>query len=709
MTQIIPATQEPDAYDLVEEWQRILASLPFGEWHLWEGVAILEFFFGTRYPRKIRRLINKIWRREVLDAIVAGPRGGGKSFTDAQIEFLLWGFAEFDAVNVGGSEGQARGVYTYLQGFMEQYRENLRELTDLGGHAPSLNLLKETMSHTIGKVDPLNIHRPTLYGPDGEELGDDAFAGPPLAKDNKKFIAVLAASQKQVRGPHAGSEVRGGVLVIDEEAEAEADIVNAAMYMVNTANPRVVLRTSTYHSAVGTFADDFEAAAEKGYYRVRYSIFEICKTCPYAKTTKEQWEAIENETGRAPGDDDDPFIKTLPVMQPDCSACPRPAYFRDATEGIDPVTGAAKVMRPAYCAGRAAFAENGWIDWETSNGVLKQFDQRPNDEDFEVELCGLRPSSKGYVIRDRDALEDCFVDDNLCEFLPTYTATGGYNRGAGETIATIDWGLAGMCAVTALQNRLDLNEPYGCRVMVDHVDLGRVGITQIVEHLKAWRELYGLVEVWSDSSHPYENLELTQNGFYVRTVTFAKEKELGAGSLNLHCERRAFRAPRGLAEIVLKQLRGWRRNESGQIVKGNDHYCDSLLCGMLKYLHMVTNISATTTAADPRQAQAVNHEAAAPGRHATPRDPVAAVTGQMSAHDVAHVSPTRGLPPVQPDRAPTMPSWAPQGQNAGRDAVFSVTPQPPSWAEQPIEGETATQRIMREARENAMRNTGKRG
>lgn len=506
------------------------------------------------------------------------------SMWDAAIEFILWVFRDFDVVNMGGSEMQAANVYDYLRGFMAQFDRGVREW-NMTGKAPSVTLLKETMQRTVRKVDPLNLHTPTLIGEDGETY---EFTGVPLAKDSQAFVAVLAASAKQVRGPHAGSERRGGLLVVDEEGEVEGSLYNAAKYTVNTARPSIILRTSTYHNAVGTFAEDFENPEIKGFERHRFSLFDVAKVCPYAVTTPDDWARLERGEARAPGDEDKSVID-LPVLQPDCKNCPEPQYFRDVRFVRDARTNELRPLSQAWCGGAAAYAENGWIDWPE---ILQLFRERPNDEDFEVELLGLRPTSLGYVITDRDSIGRAIYPDAECQHLPPVRRDSrgravGRNEGAGECIITIDWGLSGTCAVMCMQNRYDLNPPYGVRVLIDIADLGHMGDTLVYDHCDDLRRRFEVNEVWADSSHPYQNKNLAERGYDVHIVYFAKYKEHGVGSINMHLAHDAFRFPEDAGRTLVKQLRGWRRDKNGQIVKKDDHFPDSLLCGALRYLDMV--------------------------------------------------------------------------------------------------------------------------
>lgn len=654
----------PD-YDPFRELMAVRAALDqveLPDWGQWTGTDLLDFFLGLRYPRKLSRVLNRIYAAEATRVIIAGPRGGGKSMLDAAIEFLMWVFRDFDVVNMGGSEMQAANVYDYLRGFLQQF-DNGIEQWNMKGRAPGITLLKETMQRTVRTLDPMNLHTPKLVGEDGEVY---EFTGVPLAKDSSAFVAVLAASPKQVRGPHAGSERRGGLLVVDEEGEVEGSLYNAAKYTVNTARPSIILRTSTYHNAVGTFAEDFENPEAKGFERHRYSIFDVARPCHYAVTTPEDWRRLNSGEARIPGDEDKSVID-LPVLQPDCANCPEPTYFRDTRFIRDAKTNELRPLSQPWCAGAAAYAENGWIDWPE---ILQLFRERPNDEDFEVELLGLRPSSLGYVITDRDALARAVYPDAQCRYLPPVKSdqwgrAAGRNIGAGECIITIDWGLSGTCAVMCIQNRYDLNPPYGVRVVIDVADLGHMGDTLVYDHCDDLRRRYEVNEIWADSSHPYQNRNLAERGYDVHIVYFAKYKEHGVGSINMHLAHDALRVPEDAGRTLVKQLRGWRRDKNGQIVKKDDHFPDSLLCGALRYLDMVMfMLDEANSVSGLRKSAAVNATARDPesrgisggsfDRNEGPAGNADAQPTEHRAADILGVSAESGGGPGRPD-APFIP------------------------------------------------------
>ncbi|GAH50435.1 unnamed protein product, partial [marine sediment metagenome] len=67
------------------------------------------------------------------------------------------------------------------------------------------------------------------------------------------WIKASPASTKAIRGLHARG--RGMLLIMDEEAEMEEAIVRSALKIVKDAKPAIIIRLSTFHKVMGTFAD----------------------------------------------------------------------------------------------------------------------------------------------------------------------------------------------------------------------------------------------------------------------------------------------------------------------------------------------------------------------------------------------------------------------------------------------------------------------
>lgn len=202
-----------------------------------EEEAILRF--GKPHPG-IREMVEEVCLLQIRDAAAVASRGGGKSYSVSFIEFYLWLLLDFDALNLGGSELQADNVYQYLIGYLDS----------------------DPYWKTLLKTDPQR---------------EKTFS----IEDS--WVRVLTASSKSVRSPHAGGKrrgkIRGGLLVIDEEAEADKEIVEAALPTINTAMPSVNVRCSTFHNVSGSFADLVDNYEIMGYRLYRWDTFDVCAGC----------------------------------------------------------------------------------------------------------------------------------------------------------------------------------------------------------------------------------------------------------------------------------------------------------------------------------------------------------------------------------------------------------------------------------------------
>lgn len=112
--------------------------------------------------------------------IIKGPRGGGKSKMLGALGFVRWFLKKRNIVNLGGSLEQAKGVYNYFIGHI--YAEE--------------NIVKALPK------EPTMLRTET---------------------DQGNYYRAVAASQKQVRGPHPDD------LNIDEACEAKDEIILSAL------------------------------------------------------------------------------------------------------------------------------------------------------------------------------------------------------------------------------------------------------------------------------------------------------------------------------------------------------------------------------------------------------------------------------------------------------------------------------------------------
>ncbi len=421
---------------------------------------------GVHLFPAFEKLFTDLYSLDVTKAVVLAPRGGGKTFGAAMLAAAFFLFKDFDVGIVAGSETQALTLFSYISEWLE---------------------LPETSSVVE------QLRRSDLVGVTGNR------------------IVARTASARSIRGLHLGRGKRGALLVIDEEAEADEDVVRAARYIVRTASPGVILRSSTYHKLTGSFARLVEDHKSQGYELYRWDSFDIARSCPY-----------------------------------ECKSCPVNEFYS------------------RYCKGKARQSE-GWIGIDEIAGEWRDSSR----EAFEVEV--MRPASAGCVISP-EALEQAIVKSD--------ESVVGAKQGV--CYGGIDWGFAGMTAVVVLGIS-------GDAVHILHTEaFHRQGIDAIVERLKELRERFGLREVYADSSHPFENSRLRDEGFAVwgpssetLGVPFVSFKEEGVSILSYLFEKERIRIPDTHTTLV-RQLRTWRRDAYGHIVKRDDHFPDALIAAMMK-------------------------------------------------------------------------------------------------------------------------------
>ncbi len=502
---------------------------------------------GVRFFREFQKLFSELYSQKTRKAVVLAPRGGGKTFGAAMLATAFFLFRDFDVGIVAGSETQALALFSYIAEWLE--------IEDIGEFV-------ERMTRT------------EITGISGNR------------------IVARTASARSIRGLHLGRSKRGALLIIDEEAEADEEVVRAARYTVRTAEPALIMRLSTYHKLSGSFADLVENHASAGYELYKWSSFDAAKPCEF-----------------------------------DCASCP------------------VKEFQERYCRGTARTAQ-GWIDVREIVGEWRDSSR----ETFEVEVMGMRPASAGLVISpeaiDRAVVKvgeydefgkksehisiprgegeeesachgGCYINNSLSEARNGRAQTNNENdlwnaiasqgsdpapRGRESSRGNdsllnwsekgvregrimcygLDWGFAGMTAVVVLSI-------VGGEVRVVHTEsFERQGIEEIVRRLKELRERFGAREVFADSSHPFENSRLRDEGFAVwgpnqgtLGVPFVSFKEEGVAMLSWLFEKGRIRIPESEVTL-LRQLRSWRRDAQGHIVKKNDHFPDALVAAMMK-------------------------------------------------------------------------------------------------------------------------------
>lgn len=457
----------------------------------------VEKFGADAIAPGLKDLVEDVCTGRVRSAAAVANRGGGKSMGVSFIEFYLVFMEDYDALNLGGSELQADQVYQYIVGYINS----------------------ESEFASLVKGDPLQSITETV---------------------NNAWIRVLTASQKSVRSPHAGGRKRdgrmaGGLLVIDEEAEAAPDIVEAALPTINTARPSVNVRCSTFHNAEGTFAELIDNHVDMGYRLYKWDIFDVAEQC-----------------------------ECPPGVCQSNEVCFREDHVEDY---IDPDDGKRKqrLLHRAYCGGRARYAD-GWIPVEEIETLWKRM--KRNHSRWEVEAMGQRPSVAGFVIKDPVAYSRNRRTEDL--YVPGWPVT-----------VCIDWGTIA-AGLTVWQE-----QPGDRHALLEAEQILEAGQSQIIGAILGKRAKYAneFLEVAADigGGGNYLNPLLREEyGLPVRDVNFGEEKEAAVAAWNIFNE--AGKALyRDDADEFHRQAKNWKRKQ-GRIQKGNDHLMDSGVCYFAKFI-----------------------------------------------------------------------------------------------------------------------------
>jgi hypothetical protein len=510
----------------------------------------IEFFMerGRKYPEKLEEIFHAVANGTHDEVVVRGCRGGGKTLviSDAATKRFRWD--EWDVFHIGGSLKQAKDGYKYVN-------DTLTKSSDLG------DSLQDNL-------------KTAAIGPRGN------------------WYNIAAASTKGVRGghpgdihPEMGNVPHGGMLVKDEFDEMDPRISEAADFSMDVAHPAMTVTTSTAHKDDGEGIQQLlEDAAARGAKVITFDAFDVTEVCTH-----------------------------------DCAKCPGGFDFAGPMYGGCPATKAAEAMQrkrmnlqagaialptatpassaaweahkskvgwignePAYCAGRAKLHREGHL----KVARLAQMFRKSNRRGFEIELC-CRRRKGGLTICNAMHLDKCLD--------PDLVPMSGY-----DGCIVIDWGLKSQAAILAVQQQKD-----NTYAVID-VNLPTMWSSDSVwEHCERLREEHGFNEVFADASHPYNNLDgANKFGFQVTEVPFAQNKEFGADWVAAIVERQQLRirgrlvapepgaGPNAKAERIFysddeetlfTQLKGWRRDAKGKIVKKNDHGCDALLQAALKF------------------------------------------------------------------------------------------------------------------------------
>ena len=270
-----------------------------------------------RFPKKLRVIFACLWLQQDMKGrpatrfIMKGPRGGGKSKILGALGFVKWYLQLRNVIDMGGSLEQARGVYNYFTGHI---------------------FASEAIASSL-PAEPTMLRTKT-------EMGN--------------YFRAVAASQKQVRGPHPDC------FFPDEACEIKDDLLLSAMPMVDSSPNPLIVMTSTFHKIFGLFQETWDQAEELGWARLSWDAFDVIKSFDPAI-----W-------------DDPELNRQIPDL--------------------------AKLKERA--AGRCGDPE-GWIP--VAN-IIQAWREKPSVDYFDIEYMGSRPSAEGMV-NDPEDVDACVIEE----------------------------------------------------------------------------------------------------------------------------------------------------------------------------------------------------------------------------------------------------------------------------------------------------------
>lgn len=513
--------QKPNFSEAARKFRSLVLSSPedirrrFGT----KPITLLRLIDTTmRFPKKLRIIFACLWLQKDLAGnpatrfIIKGPRGGGKSKMLGALGFVKWFLQLLNIVDMGGSLMQAQGVYNYFTGPIYEQPAILDAL-------PS----EPTMSKT--------------------------------ESDQGNYFKAVAASQKQVRGPHPDA------LFIDEACETKDELILSAIPMVNTSDRSLVVATSTFHKIFGWFQEQWDEADALGWVRLSWDSFDVVRSFDPAIW---QDEKLRRE------------IPDLSIEQ----AGDRSLEHRAAGRTGDP---------------------EGWIPVVN---MIQAWREKASIDYFDIEYMGSRPSTEGMVNDPADV--DACVIDELGEY--------AYRKGM-ETAAGLDWGFSGMTAWTALGAHKDqvkaqlasrqwsqvrssviiediVSDVLEYRIGVIHADAShpfenadlRAAINRAISEVSA-HEQFRCIVVEVPFGRPVQVAERDKNRTKKRDVkkNLGTEKEVMLGNYKAYFERHLLRILRECKTAIWQHKRYRYQKGSDKPVKEDDHIPDSTMLALRRW------------------------------------------------------------------------------------------------------------------------------
>lgn len=345
--------------------------------------------------------------------------------------------------------------------------------------------------------------------------------------DKGNYFKAVAASPKQIRGPHPDD------LFIDEACEAKDEIILAALPMVSSSFDPLVVMTSTFHKIFGLFQETWDKAEELGYCRLSWDIFDVAYT-------------FDNSIW-----DDPEYNKSIPDFK----------------------------LLKERAGGRTGDPE-GWVQIEN---IIQAFREKQTLDWFDVEYMGLRPSASGLVNKPEDVDACTIADLNGYRYVDGATVIGGLDWGySGMTAWTALMGHTDEVKVQ-LENRNYSQIPLDDIIKDIVDDVEKYKIRYIYGDSAGKFENVALqnalTKKFMHSSHKCTVIEVVFST--EKFGTAGKDGSMSMlGNYRAHFERRKLRIPKKHAEAIWQHKRYRFQKNSDKPEKKDDHIPDSTMCAL---------------------------------------------------------------------------------------------------------------------------------
>ena len=434
-----------------------------------------------RFPKKIATIFALLWLEQNMKGkpatrfIIKGPRGGGKSKLLGAIGFAKWYFQKRNIVDMGGSLEQAKGVYNYFAGHIYSHESIIEGL-------PKAPLMQNSIS------------------------------------DQKAYFKAVAASPKQIRGPHPDD------LFIDEACETKDELILSALPMVNTSENPMVVMTSTFHKIFGYFQEVWDHADELGYVRFSWDMFDVLK--PFDPKI---W-------------DDKRLNREIPDLQ-------------DLKKRAKGRTG----------------EPEGWV---SIHNVIQAWREKSTIDWFDVEYMGSRPSASGMINDPEDV--DAAVIENLRPYPYHKDAEviAGLDWGFSSMTSWVELMKHVDDKKVQLHNHNYTQTPLSVIIedAIERVKLHKIRFIYADSAGKFENDQLqdALTREFRHSDHKCMVIE----------VVFSKEKEAMVGNYRTHFQRKKILIPKKDREALWQHKRYRYQAGSDKPMKKDDHVPDATMCAL---------------------------------------------------------------------------------------------------------------------------------